>query len=142
MCHHETYRQSSNTGLQVSPLALGQAILPSLATDLDLYFRQTSSRKLAKIQSKSIRQPIKILLNNMTETSNTQDMTRPTISPIRLALRYASEMEKETCVNIQLMEEEPEYKEESIRMSTSAPQYWSRLGSSRSRTSNQQEQEK
>ena len=38
------------------------------------------------------------------------------------------------------MEEEPEYEPGSIGMSASAPQYWSRLGSSKSRTSDQQEQ--
>ena len=76
----------------------------------------------------------------MTETSNTQDIARPIISPISLALTYAGEMEKKTGVNIQIMG--AEYKEGSIRMSASAPQYWSRLGSSRSRTSDQQEQEK
>ena len=76
----------------------------------------------------------------MTETTRTQDISRPAISPIRLALTYASEMEKETGVNIQLMEEEPEYEEGSIGMSASVSQYWSRLGSSKSRTSDQQEQ--
>ena len=41
---------------------------------LDLHFRQTCIRELAKIQAKSIRQPIKILLNNMTDHS--QDVSR------------------------------------------------------------------
>ena len=57
----------------------------------------------------------------MTETGNTQDIARPIISPIRLALTYASDTEKETGVNIQIMEEEPEYKEGNTRMSASAP---------------------
>ena len=56
---------------------------------LDSYFRQTSIREIAKIQAKSVRQPIKILLNNMTEDNNTQDISRPAISPLRLALTYA-----------------------------------------------------
>ena len=43
-------------------------------------------------------------------------------------------------VNIQLMEEERECEEGSTGMSTSAPQYWTRLGLSKSRTSDQQEQ--
>ena len=107
---------------------------------LDLHFRQTCIRELAKIQAKSIRQPIKILLNNMTENDHSQVISRPSISPIRLALAYAKEMEKETGVNIQIMEEDPEYEEGSIGMSAGAPQYWSRLGSSKSRTSDQQEQ--
>ena len=106
---------------------------------LDLHFRQTYIRELAKIQAKSIRQPIKILLNNMTENDHSQDISRPSTSPIRLALTYAKEMEKVIGVNIQIMEEEPEYEEGSIGMSASAPQYWSRLGSSKSRTSDQQE---
>ena len=71
---------------------------------LDLYLRQTSIREIAKIQAKSMRQPIKILLNNMTEDNNTQDISRPAVSPIRLALTYAKEMEKETGINTQLME--------------------------------------
>ena len=107
---------------------------------LDLYFRQTSIREIAKIQAKSIRQPIRILLNNMTEDNNTQDISRPAVSPIRLALTYAKEMEKETGINTQLMGEEPEYEPGSIGMSASAPQYWSRLSSSKSCTSDQQEQ--
>ena len=77
----------------------------------------------------------------MTDTDKTQkDISRSAISPIRLAHTYASEMEKETGANIQFMEEDPEYEPGSIGMSASAPQYWSRLGSSKSCTSDQQEQ--
>ena len=70
----------------------------------------------------------------MTEDNNTQDRIRRAVSPIRLALKYANVMGKETGVNIQLMDEEPEYEPASIGMSYSAPQYLSRLRSSKSHT--------
>ena len=41
-----------------------------------------------------------------------------------------------------LMEEEPEFEEGFIGMTASAPHYWPRLGSSKSQTSEQQEQGK
>ena len=92
----------------------------------ELHFRQTSIGELAKIQAKSIRQPLKSLLNSMTETNCTQYISRPVISSITLALTHASGMEKETGVNIQTIEEEPGYEQDSIRMSANALQYWSR----------------
>ena len=63
---------------------------------LDLHFRQACIREFAKIQAKSIRQRIRVLLNNMIETDHSREMSRSTISPIRRALTYAKEMEKET----------------------------------------------
>ena len=102
----------------------------------------TSEKSQAEsLKTKAIRQPIKVLLNNMTETNNTQDISRPATSPLRLALTHASEIEKETDINIKLIEEEPEYEQGSVRMSASAPQNWSRLGSSKSRTVDQQDEE-
>lgn len=60
-------------------------------------------------------------------------------SPLKLALTYACEMEKETGINVRLMAEEPEYEEGSIGMTASAPLYRTRLGPSKSCTSDQQE---
>ena len=51
----------------------------------------------------------------------------------------AKEMEKVTGIDIQMIEPEPEYEEGNIVMTSSAPKYWSRLGSSKSRTAEQQE---
>ena len=64
----------------------------------------------------------------MTEDNNTKDISRPAVSPIRLALTYAKEMEKETDINTEFIEEEPEYEPGSIGMSASAPQYWRNVG--------------
>ena len=48
-------------------------------------------------------------------------------------------MEKTTGIDIQMIEPEPEYEEGCVAMTSSAPKYWSRLGSSKSRTTEQQE---
>ena len=109
---------------------------------LDLYFKQIAIRELAKIQAKSVSRPIKQLLNSLTETNASQEILRQTLSPMRLALTYAKEMERETGIDFRLLEEEPEYEEGCIGMTTSAPHYWSRLGSSKSRTNEQQQQGK
>ena len=61
---------------------------------------------------------------------------------MRLALTYAKEMERKNGIDFRLMEEEPEYEEGCIGMTASAPHYWSRLGSSKSRTNKQQQQGK
>ena len=48
-------------------------------------------------------------------------------------------MENTTGIDIQMIEPEPEYEEGCVAMTSSAPKYWSRLGSSKSRTTEQQE---
>ena len=112
--------------------------LPSL----DLHFKKIAIRELAKIQTKSVSRPIKQLLNNLTETSNSQETLRQTLPYMRLVLTYATEMERDTGINYRLMEEEPEFEEWCVGMTASAPHYLSRLGSSKSRTSEQQQQGK
>ena len=109
---------------------------------LDLHLKQITIRELAKIQAKSVSRPMKQMLNNLTETTESQEVLRQTMSPIRLALTYAKEMERETGIDYRLMEEEPEFEEGCVAMTASAPHYWSRLGSSKTRTSEQQGQGK
>ena len=75
----------------------------------------------------------------MTQTEHSQNTIRLAISPFRLALTHAKEMEKITRIDIQMIEPEPEYEEGCVAMTSSAPKYWSRLGSSKSRTTEQQE---
>ena len=48
-------------------------------------------------------------------------------------------MEKITGIDIQMIKQEPEYEEGCVVMTSSAPKYWSGLGSSKSRTTDQQE---
>ena len=46
-------------------------------------------------------------------------------------------MEKITGIDIQMIEPKPEYEEGCVAMTSSAPKYWSRLGSSKSRKAEQ-----
>lgn len=105
---------------------------------IDLHFTETAIRELAKIQAKPITRPIKMLLANMMDTESSTDTTRLIIFPLRLALTQAKEMEKDTGIDIQMIEPEPEYEEGCVNMTMSAPKYWSRLAS-KSRTAQQQE---
>ena len=73
---------------------------------IDLHLTDISTKELAKIQSKPITRPIKTLLSNITETDSTNNMTRMLISPIRLALTQAKEMEKNTGIEIRMIEPE------------------------------------
>ena len=106
---------------------------------LDLHFRQACIRELAKIQAKSIRQRIRVLLNNMTETDHPGNITPRHLTDqtgSNICQRYGER---------DLMEEEPKYMKGALgcqRVHHSMIQYWSRLGSSKSRTSGQREQGK
>ena len=84
---------------------------------LDLHFRQACIRELAKIQAKSIRQRIRVLLNNMTETDHPGNIT-----PRHLAYQTDSNIcqrygERDTYGR------RTQIYEGSIGMSASAPQY-------------------
>ena len=122
----------STAGTDVAEVAAG---IPPI----DLHLTENAIRELAKIQAKSTTRPVKALLNSMNQTELTQSTTRLVISPLRLALTQAKEMEKTTGIDIQMIEPEPEYEEGCVAMTSSAPKYWSRLGSSKSRTTEQQE---
>ena len=74
----------------------------------------------------------------MTEEQG-HDTQHFTISPLRLALTQAEEMRKLTEIDIRVIEQELEFEKDSLLMSTKTPVYWSRLGSSKSRTAEQQE---
>ena len=105
---------------------------------LDLHFTQIAIKETAKIQAKSISRPFKCILNKMTE-EHRNDTQRLTVSPLRLALTQAEEMRKLTGIDTRIIEQELEFEKDSLRMSSKTPVYWSRLGSSKSRTAEQQE---
>ena len=67
------------------------------------------------------------------------DTQRLTVSPLRLALTQAEEMRTLTGIDTRIIEQELEFEKDSLRMSSKTPVYWSRLGSSKSRTAEQQE---
>ena len=54
-------------------------------------------------------------------------------------LTQAEEMCKFTGIDIRVIEQELEFEKDSLLMSSKTPVYWSRLGSSKSRTAEQQE---
>ena len=106
---------------------------------IDLHLTENGIRELAKIQAKSITWPVKTLLNSMTQTEHSQSTTRVAISPLRLAWTQVKEMEKTTRIGTKMIEPEPKYKEGCVAIISSVQKYWSRLGSSKSRTTEQQE---
>ena len=55
-----------------------------------------------------------------------------------LAISEAAEMENITNVSFRLIELEPDYEEGSLYSSLRPPEYWSRLGSSKFRTNDQE----
>ena len=89
----------------------------------DLHLAKNAIRELAKIQAKPINRSIKTLLNNMTQTEHSQNTMRLAISPFRLALTQAKEMEKITGIDTQMIEQEPEYEEGCVAMTSRAPKY-------------------
>ena len=104
----------TTAGTEVAEVAAG---IPPI----DLHLTETAIKELAKIQAKPCTRPIKMLLSNMAETETTNNTTKMLISPFRIALTQAKEMEKVTGIDIQMIEPEPEYEEGNIVMTSSAP---------------------
>ena len=95
-----------------------------------------ATKETAKIQAKSISRPIKCILNQMTEEQG-HDTQHLTVSPLRLALTQAEELHRHQ--RLRVIEQELEFDEDSLFMSSNTPVYWSRLGYSKSRMAEQQE---
>ncbi|MCG8032941.1 MAG: RNAse HI domain-containing protein, partial [Candidatus Thiodiazotropha taylori] len=102
---------------------------------LDFRFAETAVRDIAKIQSKSIDRPIKQTLNRCIQS----DPGGRYITPMSLALAQANEMKAVTGVDISIIEQEMDYEAGSLALTKRLPTYWSRLGSSKSRTYEQTE---
>ncbi|CAG2238066.1 unnamed protein product [Mytilus edulis] len=100
---------------------------------IDLRIEEIAIREIAKIQSKSIKEPIKQQLINYQEEIG-HDIH---ITPMGKALCQSFEMEKETGININLIEPEFTYRLGETSRTKTTPSYWNRLGSSKSRTSEQ-----
>jgi len=116
-----------NAGREAMEVATG--ILP-----IDLRLEEIAIREVAKIQAKRITHPMKQKLEELL-----QNDTPPVhISPLALALSQANDMGKNTGVSVNTIEPEMDYEVGCIRMSRTKPDYWSRLGSSKNRTHEQE----
>ena len=117
------------SGREAMEVATG--ILP-----LDLRLSETAVRELSKIQAKKMSHPLKATLNDLIQTEPVHAPRH--VSPMALAISQAAEMENITKVSFRLIEPEPDYEEGSLYRSLRPPEYWSRLGSSKSRTNDQE----
>ena len=90
---------------------------------------------MAKINAKSTDHPLKLQLNQCIE----EEPGSRFIGPINLALSQAAEMQQTTDISINMIQPEPEYNPGDLVRTIQQPNYWSQLGSSKNRTSVQQE---
>ncbi|CAG2242413.1 unnamed protein product [Mytilus edulis] len=89
---------------------------------IDLRIEEISIREIAKIQSKSIKEPIKQQLINYQEEIG-HDIH---ITPMGKALCQSVEMEKETGININLIEPEFTYRLGETSRTKTTPSYWNK----------------
>ena len=61
------------------------------------------------------------------------------VSPFGLAVSQINEMKRSTETGIEFIQPEPEYRDGAFIRSIERPSYWSQLGSSENRTSEQEE---
>ena len=118
----------STSSLEAMEVAAG--ILP-----LELRFAESAVRDIAKIQSKSMDKPIKQTLSKCLQST----IRGRCITPMSLALSKASEMKAMTGVDVGIIEQEMDFEAGSLALTKRFPTYWSRLGSSKSRTHEQAE---
>ena len=104
---------------------MAASILP-----LDFRFAESAVRDIAKLQSKSMDKPFKQRLSKCTQSTTTGRF----ITPMPLALSQADEMKATTGVDISITEQEPDFETGSLALIKRFPIYWSRLGSSKTRT--------
>ena len=103
---------------------------------IDLRIEQMAIREIAKVQSKDISEPIRQQLERFKNDDGLEQFE----SPFGKALTQASEMYRETGVNIEFIEPEYTFTPGGKYLTMQKPSYWSRLGSSKSRTQEQQAQ--
>ena len=102
---------------------------------IDLRLTEIAIREVAKINAKSTDHPLKLQLNQCKE----QDPGSRFIGPLNLALCQATEMHQTTNISISMIQPEPAYNPGDLVRSIQQPDYWSQLGSSKNRSSAQQE---
>ena len=97
--------------------------------------REIAIREVTKINTKSTDHPLKLQLNQCKE----KDPGSRFIGPLNLALCQATEMQQTTNISISMIQPEPAYNPGDLVRSIQQPDYWSQLGSSKNRSSAQQE---
>lgn len=119
------------------PITSGREALEVIAgvIPIDLRIEQISVTEIAKIQSKSVQEPIKQQLLKYKD-QNTYDRY---ITPMGKVLAQAKDVEREVNIKIDTIEPEFSYRAGECQMSKTRPSYWNRLGSSKSRTDQQKE---
>ena len=105
---------------------------------LDLRFCEIAIGDIAKIAAKRQDDPLKTLLTKYTEEESWDSVE----TPVGLAMSQVREMKTVTGTGIEFVEPEPEFAENAFVRSLEKPSYWTQLGSSKNRTSEQQEEGK
>ena len=105
---------------------------------LDLRFCEIAIRDIAKIAAKRQDDPLKTLLNKYTEEESWDSV----VTPVGLAMSQVIEMKTVTGTGIEFVEPEAEFAENAFVRSLEKPSYWTQLGSSKNRTSEQQQEGK
>ncbi|MEW8545066.1 MAG: reverse transcriptase domain-containing protein, partial [Candidatus Thiodiazotropha sp.] len=134
-------------GIQKKALALclslpGTAALDALEVaagipPLDLRFCEIATRDMAKIAAKKQDYPLKLKLDQYSQDSGMWN--EKFVSPVGLAVSQINEMKRSTGTGIEFIQPEPDYRDGAFVRCIERPSYWSQLGSSKNRTSVQEE---
>ena len=104
---------------------------------LELRYCEIAIRDVAKIAAKRSTYPLKAKLDEYSQDSLLWN--EKYVSPMGMAISQASEMKRITGTGLEFIQPEPEYSDGAFVRSLDKPSYWSQLGSSKNRTTNQQE---
>ena len=105
---------------------------------LDLRLCEKAIRDTAKIAAKRQEGPLKWYLNRHRD----DEVWDNTETPLGKAMSQVIEMKTVTVIGIDFMEPEPDFAQNSIVPTTEKPSYWPQIGSSKDRTSDNQEEGK
>ncbi|MEW8545908.1 MAG: ribonuclease H family protein, partial [Candidatus Thiodiazotropha sp.] len=112
-------------------LEVAAGVLP-----LDLHFSEVAIASMARIMAKS---PYNHLKQKLDEVMLSDHCSQERFfTPIGLAVTQVNEMKRQTGLGIQFVQPEPAYTEKSRVRTIEKPSYWSQLGSSKTRNSEQQ----
>ena len=119
----------STAGSEVMEMASG-------TIPLDLRFAEIAIRDIGKIAAKRNDEPVKKLLNDCLESET--DHGRH-VTALGKAISQAEEMKRETGTIVLIFQPEPEYEKGHLMMAVATLAYWSTLGSSKSRSKEQEQ---
>ena len=105
---------------------------------LDLRLCEIAIRDTAKIAAKRQDDPLKCYLDKY----RNEDVWDSTETPMGKAMSQVVEMKTVTGIGLDFTEPEPDYAQNSFVRTIEKPSYWSKLGSSKNRSNEQQEEGK